>query len=133
VVLHDNSSLSFSRTPARAAVAWPIDAASVARTHHLARPQRGVADAVAGFAPMRAWLSGQPTSTPRAAHEPIDGVGRQWPQALTVPLHRKEIGASVIVRGSGTHASLTSGSSAQQHDLDAGSEPRQTMKALTQP
>ena len=31
-------------------------------------------------------------------HELIDGVGRQWPHALTVPLHRKEIGASVIVR-----------------------------------
>lgn len=47
---------------------------------------------------MRDWLSGQPTSTQQAAHELIDGVGRQWPHALTVPLHRKEIGASVVVR-----------------------------------
>lgn len=51
-----------------------------------------------GFLPMRHWLRQQPAPTQAAARDLVAVLARRWPEILTAPAQRKEIGASVVVR-----------------------------------
>jgi hypothetical protein len=79
-----------------------------------------------GFAAARHWLWHQPATTQAVAQAWIDELARRHPALLTAPLHRREIGASVVVRAAalapracrGMHAFTTTSAAPREQVLE---------------